>query len=104
MVKNHDWQAIAASQKFKKLVTRKRIVLSGLMLFSVCYYFLLPLGAAYYPGLFKEQVWGPVNVGILFALSEFVVAWAVAVIYSRIASKEFDLLASEIVAEAEKCK
>lgn len=104
MVKSHDWQAIAASPKFKKLVTRKRIVLSGLMLFSVCYYFLLPLGAAYYPGLFKEQVWGPVNVGILFALSEFVVAWAVAVIYSRIASKEFDLLASEIVAEAEKCK
>ena len=104
MVKNHDWQAIAASQKFKKLVTRKRIVLSGLMLFSVCYYFLLPLGAAYSLGLFKEQVWGPVNVGILFALSEFVVAWAVAVIYSRIASKEFDLLASEIVAEAEKCK
>ena len=35
MVKNHDWQAIAASQKFKKLVTRKRIVLSGLMLFSI---------------------------------------------------------------------
>ena len=41
----------------------------GLMIFSLVYYFLLPIGAAYFQDLYKIKVWGPVNVGILFALS-----------------------------------
>ncbi len=95
------WEAIAASPKFQQLVRRKRRVLSGLMLFSICYYVLLPLGAAYAQELFSRKVWGPLNVGLLFALSEFIVAWGVAVIYSRVANREFDAMAAEIVAEAE---
>ena len=95
------WEAIAASPRFQELVRRKRRVLSGLMLFSILYYVLLPLGAAYAHDLFSRQVWGPLNVGLLFALSEFVVAWGVAVIYSRVANREFDAMAAQIVAEAE---
>jgi uncharacterized membrane protein (DUF485 family) len=101
MSKSPDWEAIASSPKFKQLVARKRIVLSGLMLFSVCYYFLLPIGAAYFPDMFTQQVWGHLNIGLVFALSEFVVAWAVALIYLRIANKKFDVLAAEIVADVE---
>ncbi|PQA48885.1 DUF485 domain-containing protein [Amnimonas aquatica] len=101
MTKEKNWEAIAASPKFQALVRRKKRVLSGLMLFSVAYYFLLPLGAAYASDLFSRQVWGPLNVGLVFALSEFVVAWSVAVIYSRIANREFDAMAAQIVAEAE---
>lgn len=101
MTKEKNWEAIAASPKFQELVRRKKRVLSGLMLFSVAYYFLLPLGAAYASDLFSRQVWGPLNVGLVFALSEFVVAWSVAVIYSRIANREFDAMAAQIVAEAE---
>ena len=65
------------------------------MVFSIVYYFLLPIGAAYFQDLYKIKVWGPVNVGILFALSEFVVAWGIAFIYSRRANAEFDAMASE---------
>lgn len=39
---------------------------------------------------------GPINVGILFALSEFVVAWGIAWIYARRANAEFDAMANEI--------
>jgi len=74
----------------------------GLMIFSVVYYFLLPIGAAYFPELFRVKVWGPVNVGILFALSEFVVAWAIAGIYAWRANREFDAMAAEIVRDAIK--
>lgn len=101
MSKEKNWEAIAASPKFQSLVKRKRRVLMGLMVFSICYYFLLPLGAAYAQDLFRQQIWGPVNVGLVFALSEFIVAWGVAVIYSRIANREFDVMAAQIVAEAE---
>jgi uncharacterized membrane protein (DUF485 family) len=61
----------------------------------------LPIGAAYFPDMFTRQVWGHLNIGLVFALSEFVVAWAVALIYLRIANKKFDVLAAEIVADVE---
>lgn len=101
MSQERNWEAIAASPKFQALVSRKRKVLSGLMLLSICYYFLLPLGAAYQRELFSRQVWGPLNVGLVFALSEFIVAWGVAIAYSRIANREFDAMAAQIVADAE---
>jgi uncharacterized membrane protein (DUF485 family) len=94
-----NWSAVIADPRFQKLHRRKVTVLWGLMAFSVVYYFLLPIGAAYHQDIFKVKVWGVVNVGILFALSEFVVAWAIAVYYSRIASREFDRLAAEIAAD-----
>jgi uncharacterized membrane protein (DUF485 family) len=72
------------------------------MIISVIYYFMLPLGAAYFPGIFKVKVWGPVNVGILFALSEFVVAWVIAFVYRRRANTQFDAMAQEIIQDAEK--
>ena len=61
---------------------------------------MLPIGAAYYQVLFKIKVWGPVNVGLLFALSEFVVAWSIAAIYARRANRDFDAMSAEIVRDA----
>lgn len=91
-----DWASIEAHPRFQELHRRKSRFLWGLMTFSVLYYFLLPVGAAYWPGLFRQPVWGPVNVGLLFALSEFLVAWLVAFVYSRHASRHFDAMASDI--------
>lgn len=94
---NIDWSAIEADPKFQALYRRKTLFLWGLMIFSIAYYFLLPIGAAYYQELFRTRVWGVVNVGILFALSEFVVAWGIAFVYSKRANAEFDAMAREIV-------
>jgi uncharacterized membrane protein (DUF485 family) len=71
------------------------------MIFSIVYYFLLPIGAAYFTDLFRKQIFGPVNFGILFALSEFIVAWGIAYFYS-VKAKDFDEMAKELVREAEK--
>ena len=98
----YDWKAIVADPKFQKLHRTKTMVLWGLMVFSVVFYFLLPVGAAYFQDVFKIKVMGPVNVGILFALSEFVVAWAIAFYYARRANAEFDTAAAEIVRDVEK--
>ena len=62
----------------------------------------MPIGAAYFQDLFKIKVWGVVNVGILFALSEFIVAWTIAFIYSKKANAEFDAMAQEIINDAHK--
>ena len=50
------------------------------------------------PGPYKIKVWGVVNFGLLFALSQFVVAWRIAFYYSRRAGAEFDRAAAEIAA------
>jgi uncharacterized membrane protein (DUF485 family) len=94
--KTVDWDAVIADPRFQALHRKKTVFLWGLMAFSVAYYFLLPIGAAFYQDLFKVQVWGPINVGLLFALSEFAVAWGVAIYYSKKANAEFDRMAAEI--------
>ena len=97
-----NWAAIDADPRFQALHRKKTTFLWGLMIFSIVYYFLLPIGAAYYQDLFKIKVWGVVNVGILFALSEFVVAWTIAFVYSKKANAEFDTMAQEIINDAHK--
>lgn len=92
-----NWRAIDADPRFQALHRKKSRYLWGLMIFSMIYYFLLPIGTAYFQEIFKIKVWGPVNIGILFALSEFAVAWLVAYIYSRKADTEFDAMAQDIV-------
>lgn len=92
-----DWGAIDSDPRFQALHRKKTGFLWGLMIFSVVYYFLLPVGAAYFQDLFKIKVWGPVNVGLLFALSEFVVAWGIAFIYTKRANNEFDGMAQDLL-------
>ena len=97
-----DWNAVIADPRFQALHRKKQGFLTGLMIFAIVYYFLLPVGAAYFQDLFKVKVWGAVNFGLLFALSEFAVAWLVAFYYSRRAGAEFDRMAREIAADHEK--
>ena len=94
-----DWAAIDADPGFRDLHARKTRFLWGLMAFSVVYYFLLPIGAAYFTDLYRVKVWGPINVGLVFALSQFVVAWGIAYLYARKASV-FDAMAAEIARKA----
>ena len=95
-----NWAAIDNDPRFQALHKKKTTFLWSLMIFSIIYYFMLPIGAAYYQDLFKIKVWGPVNVGLLFALSEFIVAWSIAAIYARRANRDFDAMSAEIVRDA----
>lgn len=100
MAATMNWEAVNADPRFQALHRKKSRFLWGLMVFSVIYYFLLPIGAAYFTGLFRTKVWGVINFGLLFAWSEFIVAWGIAWIYARRANAEFDALAAEINRDA----
>lgn len=97
-----NWSAVVADPRFQSLHRKKQGFLWGLMIFSVVYYFLLPIGAAYFPALFSVRVWGPINIGLLFALSEFIVAWGIAFYYSKRANTEFDAMARELAVAFEQ--
>ena len=96
-----NWAAINADPRFQALHAAKSRFLWGLMAFAVVYYFLLPVGAGYFTDLFKARVWGVINVGLVFALSQFIVAWGIAWIYARRAS-EFDAMAEDIARDTQR--
>ena len=47
------------------------------------YYFLLPVLVGYAPGIMSTKIVGDVNVAYVFALSQFVMAWTIMVLYVR---------------------
>ncbi len=94
------WGNIAASNSFIKLHKDKNRFLWFMMLFALVYFFCLPIATAYFQEIFKIKVWGVINLGLLFALSQFIVAWLIAAFYANRANKRFDINAQAIIEEA----
>ena len=71
------------STRFAELLRTKRRFLIRATLFFTAYYFALPILCGYAPNLMSRKVLGSVSLAYLFALSQFVMAWALAAIYVR---------------------
>jgi uncharacterized membrane protein (DUF485 family) len=79
-----DWDRVADQPEFKQLLASKRRFIVPATIFFVVYYFALPVLVGYAPRLMETRVLG-LNVAYLFALSQFIMAWAVAALYVRAA-------------------
>lgn len=75
-----------------------------MMLFALVFFFLLPVSTAYFQDILNVKVWGVINVGLLFALSQFIVAWVIAAVYAKRANREFDARAKVLVDDAHNIK
>jgi uncharacterized membrane protein (DUF485 family) len=91
-----DWDRIAALEEFKSLLAAKRKFIVPATVFFIVYYFALPLLVGYAPEWMARKVLGVVNVAYLFALSQFFMAWLLAVLYVRAAGR-FDAMARGII-------
>jgi uncharacterized membrane protein (DUF485 family) len=96
-----NWSRVAASEEFKGLVKAKLKFIIPATIFFIVYYFALPVLVGYAPDLMKRKVFGVVNVAYLFALSQFFMAWVIALLYVRAAAKH-DRVARNIVDRHEK--
>jgi uncharacterized membrane protein (DUF485 family) len=96
-----NWNQIAASDEFKGLVKAKLRFIIPATIFFIIYYFALPVLVGYAPDLMKRRVFGVVNVAYLFALSQFFVAWVIALLYVRAAARH-DRIASNIADRNER--
>ncbi|GLI39112.1 DUF485 domain-containing protein [Geobacter hydrogenophilus] len=99
MATTYDWGNIARNPKYLELKRKKRVFLFGWWAASSAFYFMLPVLSGYFPELFKMKIIGVVNFGYLFILSQFVAAFFVAFIYTRVANNQFDRLTDELVRE-----
>ncbi|MFW5431322.1 MAG: DUF485 domain-containing protein [Methylophilaceae bacterium] len=95
-----DWGAIQADPRFTQLHIDKNRFLWRMMLFALVYFFCLPIATAYFQDVFNIKIWGVINLGLLFALSQFIVAWGIAVIYAKRANAEFDTRAKLLTDDA----
>jgi uncharacterized membrane protein (DUF485 family) len=64
--------------------------------FFLAYYLALPILAGTAPDLMGTKLFGEFTFGYLFALSEFLMAFVVAWVYSRWAASRMDPLASDL--------
>ena len=91
-----QWDVLAASPEFRRLITAKRNFIIPAVIFFLVYYFALPLGNGLAPDLMNTKIIGNINLAYLFALSEFVMAWILAAVYIRRANRIFDPLAAAV--------
>lgn len=98
-MKQYNWSEIAQNPKYLELKRKKRKFLFGWWIASSIYYFSLPILSGYAPALFKVKAIGVINLGYLFILSQFVMAFFVAIYYTKVANSEFDRLTAELVNE-----
>ena len=96
-----SWQRIASSVEFKELIHTKLKIVIPATLFFLIYYFALPVLVGYAPQLMERKIIGNVNLAYLFALSQFFVAWGIAALYLRAASR-FDSISKKIIDKAEQ--
>jgi uncharacterized membrane protein (DUF485 family) len=73
-----------------------------MMVLALLFFFALPISTAYFQEILKIKIWGVINAGLLFALSQFLVAWLIAIIYVKRANQDFDAQAQAIVQDYSK--
>jgi len=91
-----DWEHIASLAEFKTLLAAKRKFIVAATVFFIAYYFALPVLVGYAPQWMATKVFGVVNIAYLFALSQFVMALLLALLYVRAASR-FDAMARAVI-------
>lgn len=95
------WDSIAVSREFKDLVALKKTFILPAFVFFLVHFFALVVLVGYFPGLASTRVIGTVTLAYLFALSQFVVGWAIAGLYLFAATK-FDALTRDLLTKIDK--
>jgi uncharacterized membrane protein (DUF485 family) len=96
-----DWSRVTQMPEFRAMVRAKLRFIIPAVIFFVVYYFALPVLVGYAPGLMSKKIFGVINIAYLFALSQFFMAWIIAVLYLRAAAR-FDKMEHTVVEKAEE--
>jgi uncharacterized membrane protein (DUF485 family) len=89
-------EAVAKDPEMIELERRHQRFVWPTTAFFLTYYMALNVLAGTSPGLMGTKLFGEFTFGYLFALSEFVMAFVVAWVYSRWAAARMDPLAADL--------
>jgi uncharacterized membrane protein (DUF485 family) len=89
-------EAVGKDPEMVELEHRHSRFVWPITIFFIVYYLALPILAGAAPDLMGTKVFGEFTFGYLFALSQFLMAFVVAWVYSRWAATRMDPLAADL--------
>ena len=95
-----DWEAIEGSPEFQELIRRRRSFVLPATIFFLAYYMAFILLAGYAEDFMASSVYEGLTVGYCLALTQFVMVFALGIMYLRRADREYDPLAQRVVTMA----
>jgi uncharacterized membrane protein (DUF485 family) len=78
-----DWQAIYDSERFRQLTRKRRNTIVTLGVLAAVYYFSIPALIAWAPDFFRIRLAPGINLGTLFAISQYPFGGLVAYTFLR---------------------
>jgi uncharacterized membrane protein (DUF485 family) len=95
-----DWLAMQASASFRDLVRKRRNTVLLLGAVAAVYYFSIPALIAWFPGFFTLRLAPGINLGLVFAVSQYPFGGLIAYIFLR-RTASIDRLAAELKRQIE---
>lgn len=90
------WARTAAQPQYTELKRRYKRFVLPIVLATLAWYFAYVLLATFARDFMSTPVFGNINIGLLFGLSQFVVSFTFATLYIRFANRRLDPLADEL--------
>ena len=97
----HDWERIEHSPEFQELVRKRRSFVVPATVFFLAYYMGFILLTGYAEDFMASSVYEGLTVGYCLALTQFVMVFALGILYLRKADRHYDPLARRVVEMAE---
>ena len=99
---SHDWERIEQSPEFQELVRKRRSFVLPATIFFLAYYMGFILLTGYAQDFMASSVYEGLTVGYCLALTQFVMVFALGIMYLRRADRDYDPLAQRVVDMAER--
>ena len=97
----YDYERIERSPEFQELVRKRRSFVLPATIFFLAYYMGFILLAGYAEDFMAERVYEGLTVGYCLALTQFVMVFALGLMYLKRADRDYDPLAKKVVDMAE---
>ena len=100
LVAQDAWRKGVESADFKALLdARKRFIIPMLIIFVIGFVGLSLLLSFARP-LMGMKILGPLNLGFVLIIANYVMAWAIAIIYARVSERDHDPLIKAVIDNA----
>ncbi|MQR96353.1 DUF485 domain-containing protein [Fictibacillus phosphorivorans] len=91
---------VVNTKQFQQLMAEKKRFILPMTVFFLLFYFSLPILTAYTDVLNRPLI-GDITWAWIFAFAQFIMTWALCMIYTKRA-KRFDELAEKVIADMDK--
>jgi uncharacterized membrane protein (DUF485 family) len=95
-----DWEAVERSPEFRELTAARRRFVLPATIFFLAWYIGFILLAGYAPDFMARSVYEGLTVGYCLALTQFVMVFALGLMYLRRSERVYDPLAEKVVRHA----